>query len=346
VKTAAMLRGLLGVAGALTLASASIFGCSSGTAGAKPPLTAPASHGVTAPAPTDGPFAVGERTETFVDSTRKTPANGTTPEHAGRTLETLIMYPALGTPAPSHEPSAGAVPANGKFPLIVYAHGLGGGFESPFLRAWAAAGYVVAAPTFPLTRHDAPGGPNPLDAVNEPGDVSFVIGQMLRLPVRDAAVQRIVDAGEVGVVGASLGATVALTVAYNDCCQDARIKATVAISGGCPSACPHGAGPIEEPYGHSFTGPAIPLMLIHGTADPFAPYENSVEEFKHAPGPKFLVTLVGAKHIAFDEPWETVAVRSMIDFFDNSLKHEERALHRLRKDATVPRIARLREQPR
>jgi pimeloyl-ACP methyl ester carboxylesterase len=109
---------------------------------------------------------------------------------------------------------------------------------------------------------------------------------------------------------------------------------------------PHGAGPIEQPYGHSFTGPSLPLMLIHGTADPFAPSQSSVDEFKRAPGPKYLVTLVGAKHIAFDEPWETVAVRAMIDFFDHSLKHEERALHQLRKDATVPRVARLRAVPR
>jgi predicted dienelactone hydrolase len=337
-----MPQALLAVLGTFALAGGALFGCSSGTTAENPSGAPTTSHATASPARHDGPFAVGKRTETFVDSTRKTPANGTSPGRASRTLETLIMYPAQGAPAPNHEPRADAAPANGTFPLIVYAHGFGGGFESPFLREWATAGYVVAAPTFPLTRHDAPGGPNAFDAVNEPGDVSFVISQMLNLPARDAAVQRIVDGSEVGVVGASLGATVALTVAYNDCCQDARIKATVAISGGCAAACPHGAGPIEEPYGHSFAGPSIPLMLIHGTADPFALYQNSVDEFKHAPGPKYLVTLVGAQHIAFDEPWETVAVKAMIDFFDHSLAHDEGALHPLRKDATVPRVARLR----
>jgi hypothetical protein len=30
------------------------------------------------------------------------------------------------------------------------------------------------------------------------------------------------------------------------------------------------------------------------------------------------------------------------DFFDHSLAHDDRALHQLRKDATVPRVARLR----
>src|SRR3954471_20449055 len=277
----------------LVLGVGALFGCSkeASTPGRGLPLPRP---DTTTSVPHTGPFAVGKRSAPFVDPTRKTPANGSEPQHDGRTLETLIMYPARGPARGDHSPVAGALPAPGRFPLVVYAHGLGGGSESPYLREWAAAGYIVAAPSFPLTRQDAPGGPNPIDVPNEPADVRFVISRMLSYP----SLQSLINAKEIGVVGASLGAHVAMTVAYNDCCQDLRIKAVVAVAGGCPIGCTHGAGPIEEPYGHYFVRPPIPIMFIHGTADPYAPYQSSVDEFQRAPRPKFLVTLEGAKHIA------------------------------------------------
>ena len=48
------------------------------------------------------------------------------------------------------------------------------------LTAWAAAGYVVAAPLFPLSSSETPGGPDGGDIGSQPGDMSFVIGQMLK----------------------------------------------------------------------------------------------------------------------------------------------------------------------
>jgi len=52
---------------------------------------------------------------------------------------------------------------------------------APLLRAIASAGYVVAAPIFPLTNTHALGGPNEADLVNQPRDVSFVITKLLAL---------------------------------------------------------------------------------------------------------------------------------------------------------------------
>jgi hypothetical protein len=43
------------------------------------------------------------------------------------------------------------------------------------LSRWAGAGYVVAAPDFPLSNGRAPGGPSFTDFVAQPGDMSFVI---------------------------------------------------------------------------------------------------------------------------------------------------------------------------
>ena len=298
----------------------------------------------------DGPFAVGIRTVTFVDTTRGTPANFTAPAQPTRTLETLIAYPAVGpahpyvfhngTPDP-HSEHLGAPPAKGTFPLIVYAHGFGGGYESVYLHYWAEAGYVVIAPSFPLTRHDAPGGPSFDDVANEPGDVSFVLDQMAHLPPEDADIQEIVNGQAVGVMGASLGAPVALDVGYDSVLRDPRVRAVAAISG--TSCCPllGGAG-VGRPAGTYFTGPSVPLMLVHGTADPIAPYAKSSEEFGLAPAPKFFVTLEGARQIEYGT-WAGIAAQSMIDFFDRYLKNDPAGLTRLNTDANIDGFASLQE---
>src|SRR5437764_796260 len=64
-----------------------------------------------------------------------------------RVLTTSVWYPA----APG-----------GPFPLVVFAHGYNV-TPAPYaglLQSWARAGYVVAAPTLPLTNPGAGGGPD------------------------------------------------------------------------------------------------------------------------------------------------------------------------------------------
>src|SRR5690242_18539158 len=70
-----------------------------------------------------------------------------------RSLDTVVRYPAVGGP----------------YPLIVFAHGyaLTPATYRRLLLAWTAAGYVVAAPAFPLEKADAAGGPDESDLVNE-----------------------------------------------------------------------------------------------------------------------------------------------------------------------------------
>ena len=314
--------------------------CGSTGTTARPAPTTQARAGTGTTRAHRGPFAVGRRTETFTDTSRKTPANGSVPERPSRTLETLIMYPAQGRPDPDHQVE-GAAPASGRFPMVVYVHGFSAHAEGPYLHYWAAAGFVAVAPSFPLTNTDAPGGPNIADAVNEPADVSFVISGMLHLPAREADVQRIIDPAAVAVMGTSLGAGVAHEVAYNTRSRDPRVKAAVEVAGGC-TAC---AGNGLDPSGTYFAGASVPLMLIHGTADPVVPYQGSVQEFARAPSPKYLVTLMGAKHVQFDQPWETIAARSTIDFFDRYLAHDDDGLRKLMADASVPNLASLEQAP-
>ena len=122
-------------------------------------------------ATTDSGHAVGVVTRTLVDASRPTPRSGDQPRHPGRTLETTIWYPALGTAGATTEGAAPDV-AGGPYPLIVFAHGLGGtpaAYESVVTRL-AAAGYVVAAPRFPLSSGGGTGPPDAADVVNQPGD--------------------------------------------------------------------------------------------------------------------------------------------------------------------------------
>ncbi len=55
-------------------------------------------------------------------------------------------------------------------PLIVFGHGFAvtPAYYWRLLRSWAQAGYVVAAPVFPLENQHAPGGPNEADLANQP----------------------------------------------------------------------------------------------------------------------------------------------------------------------------------
>ena len=177
-------------------------GC--GSTGTKAgPTTTVARTGAGTTASSHGPFAVGVRTETFTDTSRKTPANGSVPEKPGRTLETIIEYPAQGTPDPNVEKSRAAA-ASGKFPVTLFVHGFSAHASNPYLHPWAAAGFIAVAITFPLTNADTPGGATRSDTVNEPADVRFVLSQLAHLPAEDADLQPIIDASRVGLMGQSL----------------------------------------------------------------------------------------------------------------------------------------------
>ena len=120
------------------------------------------------------------------------------------------------------------------FPVVLV-HGFTGTpkYYEGLLRAWAASGYVVAAPAFPLSNGDAPGGPNQNDVINQPGDATFVITQMLELSGRgNGPLRGMIDPRHIGVAGHSAGGTTAMGVALNTCCRDGRIGAAAVLSSG------------------------------------------------------------------------------------------------------------------
>ena len=279
-----------------------------------------------------GPYAVGTRSYTFIDRSRPTPRNGTYPGAPTRTLPTLLLYPAKGDPAGGAVKKARPIRKRHRFPLIVFSHGQGATVP-PYLsalEAWVRKGYVVAAPTFPLSSGTAPGGPSGVDYQEQPADVSFVLDRVLRLARRNrGGLRKTISRHRIGAAGHSLGAVTSLAVAVNSCCRDRRIDAAVAWAG------------LQLPFtgGSYFSVPTPPLLLVHGTADPT--YPASVNIYRQASPPKAFVTLVNGPHIPNIPPWVDPTVNSTADFFDGFLKHDRTAFRRLAVDANVPGAASL-----
>lgn len=269
-------------------------------------------------------YAVGVVHRTFVDPARRTAANGDAPGSPQRSLDTTIFYPATATPSPSPatEPATDdAPPADGPFPLLVFAHGFGAsaGVYEGILKSWAAAGYVVAAPDFPLSTTSAPGGPNAGDVINQPGDVSFAITAVVdRSKGDDDVLAGLVDPKRVGVAGHSLGGITTLGVAAHTCCQDDRIKGAVVLSG----------DPLKFPKGRFDYAQAPPLLLVHGTEDSAVDYGAGIDVFNAARGPKGLVTIEGGDHgspISVAGPAFPSVVGATTAFFDSYVKGDRAA---------------------
>ena len=272
--------------------------------------------------------AVGTITDTFVDTSRPTAAWGPNPARPSRTLVTTVWYPATGRPGGS--PEVGALPdrQGAPYPLIVFGHGLGATPQlyGKLLSSWAAAGYVVAAPLFPLSSSRTPGGPDGGDIGNQPGDMSYVIGAVLRASATmGGTLSGLVDPHEIGAAGHSNGAITTLGLVANTCCLDPRVKAAVVM-----------AGTTEGfPSGRYVLPEAPPLLLVHGTDDDLVPYQDAVLVFNQARGPKGLLTIHGGSHssaAAFAAPSAGSVIRATIDFFDTYLRHVPGAIDRLESD--------------
>jgi predicted dienelactone hydrolase len=293
----------------------------------------------------EGRFAVGFHIETLTDTSRSTPANGATPGHAGRTMQVDIFYPSARHASASVggaqvRQDATAARSDGPFPLIVFAHGFGTDPDlseySALLEQWAAAGFVVAAPLFPLTRGDAPGGPDLEDFPSQPGDMAFVARQVVAQSQSGRGVlAHLVNQADIGAAGHSLGGVTTLGLVANTCCRDAQIKAAVVMSG----------DPITFPTGSVNYTKTPPLLLVHGNADQAVPYVSSINAYNLAAGPKGLLTVIGGDHDSPVTPTDRAfpsVVRTTIDFFDRYLKGSTAALGRLvasgSKGATGPDV--------
>jgi predicted dienelactone hydrolase len=282
------------------------------------------------------PFAVGEIVVTYSDPRRHVtlPDGRSVP----RSLTTIIRYPALGSPSRNDRLAAAPARSAGPFPLIVFAHGFNGTPTpyAPMLRAWVGAGYVVAAPIFPLTNAGAPGGANESDLVNQPTDMSFVITRMLAADALSRGIlSGLITPSEIAVTGQSDGGSTALATAYNTHYFDRRVRAAMILSG----------ARIPGLDGYDFPEPSPPLLAVQGTGDQINAPSSTYKYFTLARQPKFLLSLFGAPHLGpytNEQPQLGIVEQVTLAFLDRYLKHQPQAAARMWKDGNVPGLASLR----
>jgi hypothetical protein len=203
------------------------------------------------------------------------------------------------------------------------------------LSEWAAAGYVVAAPLFPLSSSLTPGGADGGDIANQPGDMSFVIDQVLKASAASGGpLSGLVDPREIGAAGHSNGAITTLGLIANSCCRDTRVKAAVVMAG-----TTEGLG-----RGGYHLADAPPLLIVQDLHDGLVPYPDAVAVFNQARGPKALLALDwdspsdstgAAAHMAASGVLGSTSgavIRSTTAFFDAFLKHEPGALQAVSAD--------------
>lgn len=228
-----------------------------------------------------GDYGVETALLTLVDETRATPDNGTYAGADSRTLPVNLWFPDEAV--------------EGGSPLIIYSHGfMSNRDEGDYLaEALARQGYIVAAPDFPLSNGSAPGGPNPADVVNQPGDVSFIIDSLVALsgdhgPGIDKPFHGKIDATKIGVAGLSLGGLTSTLVGYHPRFRDERVRAVISI-----------AGPAAMFTRRFFLTSAAPFLMIGGTEDAVVDYATHAATIPDRAPQGTLLTIRGGTHISF-----------------------------------------------
>jgi fermentation-respiration switch protein FrsA (DUF1100 family) len=258
-----------------------------------------------------GRYRVGEREITFVEPGRT----------GRRTLVTVIRYPV----------ASGTRPARGPLPLIMFGPGfmLCDGPYSDLLRSWASAGYVVAAVNFPRTNCHV-GSPYEADLVNQPADVSYVLGRLLALSARHGGpLAGLLNPAEVGAAGHSDGGDTVAALAANTCCADHRLRAVAVLSGAQWPAMP----------GRYFARGAPPMLFVQGSADTINPPWASVQLYRaDSSGTRYYLDLFGASHMV---PYtgtnrvERIAAAVTLAFFNRYLAGQAGALAAMTRAGNV-----------
>jgi dienelactone hydrolase len=240
-----------------------------------------------------------------------------------RPLPTLVFFPA----APWTLTGAGSPadrPAPGRFPLVVFSHGLKGSPEryQAALTGWAAAGFVVVAPTFPHTSLYATRFQR-ADIVRQPDDVRYVLAEIRRLDTTPGdPLAGHIDTTRIAAIGHSAGGYT--TMGLFTAGHDPSLKAGVVMAGWlAPGA---------------FAGPPATMLFLQGTADPIVPAARSRLAFDRVPWSKAYLLLRHNSHATYLQPGQigyNLMEFTVINFLRWTLNGDETARARLPRGTTA-----------
>jgi dienelactone hydrolase len=240
-----------------------------------------------------------------------------------RPLPTLLFYPAApwtlaGAGSPVDQPAAG------RFPLVVFSHGLRGSPEryQAALTGWAAAGFVVVAPTFPHTSQYATDFRRS-DIARQPDDVRYVLAQVRRLDATPGdPLAGHIDTTRVAAIGHSAGGYT--TMGLFTAGHDPSLKAGVVMAGWlAPGA---------------FAGPPATMLFLQGTADPIVPEALSRVAYDRVPWSKAYLLLRRNSHATYLQPGQIgydLMESTVIDFLRWTLQGDRAARARLPRGTTA-----------
>ena len=223
-------------------------------------------------------YSVGKMDLEFTDLSRSTPALGSFEGDDRRVLKGTIWFPE---------------DQSSQHPLIVYSHGFGGrNKESRHIAEYLARnGYVVAAVNFPLSGMQSPAGvPQLLDVVDQPGDVSAVIDQVLALNNDpNSAMHQRVDPANIGAMGLSLGGLTTALVSFHPDLKDERIETAVMMA------------PPLEAFSEQFyaSNTKVNSLLISGSMDRVVPEPANAIKVKARHPNGWFISLDKGTHLGF-----------------------------------------------
>lgn len=259
---------------------------------------------------------------TVVDTSRPTEPKPQWADRAAptRTLPLVVIRPTTGGP----------------YPLVVYSHGLGsaGTERNDTLERWASAGFVVVAPTFPLST----GTNDSSDLRNQPADVAFVVAQ-IRAAAADPAdeLSGALQPGCVALAGHSLGGGTTMAAASSACCTTIAPKALVDIAG--VLVADSGSGKLADMS-------PIPTLLVHGTADATVPYAQTEQKALLLHGPTWWLTFDGGSHNdMFTPPRSGLLDTAVVSFLDAQLRGDTAPLDALPAEVEASGVATLQVLP-
>ncbi len=247
-----------------------------------------------------------------------------------RTLATLVLYPSERSPKGAGTAAHASV--RRAYPLVIFSQGfdLAPTVYGGLLHAWAKAGYVVAAPTYPDTDSTAPGRLYEADIVNHPADLRFVLASLLAASRnRHSRLYRLINPREIALIGHSDGGDVTLAVAADSCCELPHIAAAVILSG----------AELSSFGGSYFSHGSPPLLVAQGSADTINLPACSVQIYNAAPQPKYYLNIPNAEHeppYVDPGPMRTGVIRATVAFLNAYLKRRTAALVALDHGGLLP----------